>query len=222
MLKTHEITDLVSKPITPVVVGKVRFLAARENRNFATSTPAQRGFLDNLANQPLPASTAVEYQHPAAPPLPRRPADTPLSASELAWLQRLPADPTQVPHDDARTLASMATSLSPLTNTADHRLVTSIWDPVREFHDGNVARLQVQAANQPPPPIPPSALNALADAVAAENTQLAPHEAIGRASEMLSAAAATRNAAHQQRISDAATRAAAIAESARQRTAVTK
>ncbi len=71
------------------------------------------------------------YQHPGANPAPDMPAQ--LSAADLAWLQRLPTDPAAISYEDARVLAGMVQTLP--AGSADLRLVSSIWLPVKQVHD---------------------------------------------------------------------------------------
>lgn len=225
MLTTKQISDLIAKPITRTSQGRAAYLAAQEKqsgeRNGATSAN-QRRFLDDFQAVAVPESTATKYNHPGRPPLPFRKDGQPLSPSDLAWLQRLPADPTQVPHDDARQLATIAASLSPTKNPDDHRLVASAWEPIRDFHDSNEARLHLQAAQTTQPSLPSSTLPALADAVMSETPQLQPHEAIARAGQLLQDAAANRAITSDAAAAAASNTLARIADRMTKRTAVVK
>src|SRR4051812_16462012 len=73
-------------------------------------TSRQRAFLEQLADSPRNEVASVP-QHPeeVGRTAQRRGRDTgdDLTAVELAWLQRLPLDPSQVTFDDAAELARL-------------------------------------------------------------------------------------------------------------------
>lgn len=220
MLSSREVINLVEAAPTGMHLGKVAFMAGRENRSFERSTAQQRAFLAAMQRTPVP-DPAGTYRHPAAPPLPLRP-DGPLSAVELAWLQRLPADPTKVVFDDAQALAAMDASIKSAQHPADSRLVRSFWQPIKDMHDANANDVQLRAARRPLPPIPSEALGALADAYAHENAQITPQEALTRASAAIRDAAARRQGNRDAGIVQAQDRQAALVAAAQDRTAVTR
>jgi len=211
MTRASEIANLMRQSMPNR--GSVLFFQ-EQGRRSSTSGYTQRmlAFFDALYRVEAPRPEV--YTHPAAGHIPSRDR-VPLSPVELAWLNRLPQDPTQISWDDARTLASMANSLSSPKLSADRRLVDSVWNPVREIHDHAAAEVQLRNAERPLPMLP-DALGALADAVAMENPQLEPQDAIGRASRLLDQAAETRRATRERAI-DAARRQLADLEQAHER-----
>ena len=217
MLTPGEILGLLAKPVNGTQAGKVEYLAQREARpNPANGRPtqSQRAFLDAMRRVPVRLGTAA-YRHPETN-VQFRSSDDALTPAELAWLQRLPSDPAQVSYNDASALATLAKSVT----GADARLVNSVWQPVKEYHDRNVARLQLESAAQPLPQIPSEALNALADAIQAhpQTSNLTPAEAIARACEMLGEVAAIRSSARDQQIADAQGKVAAVDDATARRT----
>lgn len=221
MLSSREIVDIIAAPPTAMNMGKVRFLADREKkRSFSSSTRAQRAFIEAAQRTPV-ADPVGTYRHPAAQPLPMR-DNVPLSPVELAWLQRLPADPTQVSFDDAQALAAMDKAINPLQHPADSRLVRSVWAPVRDMHDANANEVQIRAARRPLPPMPHETLSALADAFLHENSQLNPQEALTRANAAIQDAAARRQGNRDAGIVAAQDGQAALVAAAKDRTTVTR
>lgn len=107
------------------------------------------------------------------------------TATDLAWLNRLPSDPAAVSYDDAVQLASLAAASSSFADPSGHRLVQSIWKPVKEVHDAKAAASALQQSRQQVHDEPGSAVDALADALAAEE-QFGPDEdARSRARRMI-------------------------------------
>jgi hypothetical protein len=218
MLKSSEITDVISKPMTGIVRGKVMQMANREQRITSNSTARQRQYLKALLD--MPPSNSATYNHPAEGKLPTRPENEPLSPSEISWLQLLPADPTKVTYNDAQTLAAMSQSLPPIKNSADRRLVDSIWLPVKEVHDLKAATTDLANAEHPIPYMP-DPLAAMADAVASENPHLEPEEAIARASRAIVDAKTIRITNRSRAITQAQDKVADLKNLAARRTAVT-
>jgi hypothetical protein len=183
MLTTDQILSVVNGLGRAGTKGRTQALrrANTQGPSRSTLTSAQNDFL--AAADEVPLQDLVQYQHPrAAGALPARSRTDPLSPSELAWLQRLPTDPAQIPFDDAQRLLALAASV---TKPDDLRLVRSIAAPVQEFHDRKQAEAAIANASQPPIAAPGETLGALADAIAAEYDQLQPEEAISRAGEVL-------------------------------------
>jgi len=230
MLTSKQITDLVAAdPNEPSVAGKVHYVrrSLTPGGMGARVGPASHhALMDDLAAQ-HPAGTATaeqQYRHPAADAKAHAPGrgGAPLTPSDLAWLNRLPTDPTQVSYDAASTLAGLASSLSGTQHTSDRRLVESVWSPVRELHDGNAARVALTAAQRPAPPVPSSALQALTDAIATEVPTLQPAEALSRAGTQLREALDKRATVRQQKVADARAAIARASEAAAVRTATTR
>lgn len=219
MLTTREMTDALTAPSTPTHRGRLAYLAHREAGKPITQTSQrQLAFLDDMLA--TPTVNVEKYVHPADQP-PRR-KEGPLTPAEIAWLQRIPADPAQVPHEDARTLAAMDASISLMEHPADSKLVRAVWAPVVSFHDRNAAQVALRNAQQPLPAIPSSALGAAADAHKAETPALTPSEAMARASQLVSDAAARRTGQREQDIARARAVIDEIDAADRQRTAVTR
>ncbi len=61
-----------------------------------------------------------------------------LGASDLAWIERLPADPAAVPLEDARRIVTMAVTHS--ADEGDARLLRSIAGPISRHHEIEHAR----------------------------------------------------------------------------------
>ncbi|MDQ6746901.1 MAG: hypothetical protein M3010_02160 [Candidatus Dormibacteraeota bacterium] len=227
MLPSRTILDLVSQPPSLGLKGKIAYhqRAQRTSMNAFNGPSSHQRFLDDLAAQceTLPPPTATASGHPADDPRARsvKPVDG-LAPSDLAWLTRLPADPAQVPYDDAVSLASLASGLSAFKYPSDARLLQSVWQPVKEIHDANAARVALDQAQTPVPSVPSSALSALTDAIAAEVPQLDSTEAVARAGAQLRDTLDKRTAARDTKIMDARAAIAAASEAAARRTAVTR
>ncbi len=200
-MTSRAIVDLISKPPTRLSQGKAAYVTAgRSGRPSAErATPKQEAFATAYANMQLP-DTQI-HRHPAAGPLPRR-EPGPLTPVELQWLGRFPSpvDPAAVTFEDAQALASMDSGVSALQHPADSRLLRSVWAPVRDHHDAKHAEAAIANATRPLPSLPSSTLGALADAIAAENDQLTPEEAVSRAGVMLREASIKREQARQAAI----------------------
>lgn len=191
-----------------------------------SNTTAMHGSTLTLAQQRLltdaeavPVAPRLGYAHPAATArsAARVRGDKPLTPSELAWLQRLPADPTQIPHADATRLITL---LQSVTSADDATLVRSIAAPVLEHHDGKQAEVDLANAQAPLVPAPASALPALADAIRDGHDQLMPDEILGRASTMMTKNGEQRRTQQAQRAADAQQTIDAVRSRAADRTAV--
>lgn len=220
MLTTQELTDLLAQPVTQVTRGRAMAMRQRAGNGSQAATAQQR-LLDDYRAAPIePPET---YPHPAAPPVGNRKDKGPLTQAETTWLTRTfppGQDPATVPHQDARALAALGSGVSPVTDPADARLVASIWDPIKAHHDGRQAQVAIRNA-RPQPPIPTSALPALAATVGAENPGLRPDEAIGRAGELVRTAADRREQARQDAIASAKHTQKRVAAASHDRTAPT-
>ena len=238
MLSSSRILDLVRKHPQRGIAGQVAVLRRNQSNGtggrmgMATSlTSAQDKLLKDLSADGPPPRGPQPYQHPGAGAVDRTyPGDrtartTPLTATELAWLNRLPTDPAQVSFADAKALAELKSSMGGGPELAsDRRLLDSIWAPIQEHHDLAAADVDIaNATNRPQlPPVPSSALPALADAVGNENDQLSSDEVITRANLLLRDAVSRRQAdadgvlqvAHSRRDAALARRAARTATTA--------
>lgn len=114
MLTSRQILDTVNALGPPGIRGRVETLR-RANIDGIRSdlTPSQAKFLDAAANTDV-QQQRQGYAHPAAgvPSTAAVRGDKPLSPSELAWLQRLPADPSAVSYDDARRVFTLLNAVS--------------------------------------------------------------------------------------------------------------
>ena len=229
MLSSKQIVDLVAAdPNEPSVAGKVHYLrrSLKSSMGVRTDPPSHYQLADDLASQHPAGTTTAEppYRHPANDPKALAPGrgGTPLSPSDVAWLNRLPSDPAQVSHGDATQLAGLSTSLAGTKHVSDARLVESVYAPVRELHDGAAAQAALTAAQRPAPPVPSSALQALTDAIATEVPTLQPAEALSRAGAALRDAMDKRATVRQQKVLDARAAIARASEAAAVRTATTR
>ncbi|MDQ1732687.1 MAG: hypothetical protein QOK10_2846, partial [Pseudonocardiales bacterium] len=180
------------------------------------TTTAQRKFLQEV--QSLPVQQRETYLHPERGPLPH-PDQGPLTGIEQLWLAGLPSDPSQVPFDDAQTLASIAAKVSKLKSPMDHKVIQRAWAPVKEYHDRAAATVALRNAAQSHAPIPSSTLGALAEAIQAENNQLDPSEALSRANQMIGEISAKRRAARDDALMKAREQMTAIDDAKHARTA---
>lgn len=220
MLSTDQISDVVRNLGATGNLGRTEALR-RANRDGLRSdlTMSQQRFLA-AADQVHRDSTPPRYAHPAEAATfdARARGDKPLTPAELAWLSRLPSDPQDVSFDDARQVFSLLNSVAAPDEV---RLLRSIADPIREFHDtmqahADLARTEASA----PLAAPQETLPALADAVAAENDQLEPDEAVSRASRMLTDLGQQRLADHAQRLAAARARIDEVGQTTAKRLAV--
>ncbi len=234
MLSSKKILDVVGAEPSAALAGKVAFLrrSLKTGMHGKSGPDSHHQFLADVAEQSAAAGPpGASYQHPADDPRVRavKPSEAGLSGSDVAWLNRLPADPAKVSHGDAVQLAGLAAGSAGLAGglpgsqaASDARLISSVWSPVREIHDANAARVALTAAQRPAPPVPSSALQALTDAIATEVPTLQPAEALNRAGTQLREALDKRNAAREQKVLDARAAIARASEAAAVRTATTR
>lgn len=228
MLTSDQVVDAIVNYGRPGGRGRARALDRinRTGMGTSTMTTAQRALVESIATAQVTAP-AAGYAHPAAEARTHRsPAPpgsesqaAPLTAAAVAFLQRLPEEPDKIPYDDAVEVFKMANG-----NVApqDAPLVRAVADPLRSFHDRRAADAQLAAAQEPPLRVPASALNALADAIAAENEQLHPAEALGRANDKIAELSRRRLQAHEERVEAARQRIAQLDADDARRTAVTR
>ncbi len=234
MLTSQQILDVVGAEPSAALAGKVAFMrrSLRTGMHGKSGPDSHHQFLADVAEQSAAAGPpGATYQHPADDPRVRavKPSEAGLSGSAIAWLSRLPADPAKVSHDDAIQLAGLAAGSAGLAGglpgsqaASDARLIQSVWEPVREIHDANAARAGLAAAQTSPPPVPSSAVRALADSIAAEVPDLSASEALGRAGSQLRDTLDNRVGARQQKVADARDAIARAQEAAAPRTATTR
>jgi len=228
MLTSKQITDAIAQdPNHPSAAGKVAYLrrSLKSSMGVRTDPASHYQFADDLAAQHTPGAPGAEpYRHPGNDPKAHAPGrgGTPLSPSDLAWIGRLPSDPTKMPYDDAVQLAGLSASLAGTQHASDARLVDSVWKPVQEVHDAGAARVALDQAQRSVPDVPSSAVRALADSIAAEVPNLQPAEALSRAGTQLREALDKRATVRQQKVLDARAAIARASEAASLRTATTR
>jgi len=223
MLHSTEITKLIASPPSGLTAGGLAHLARREH---GKGTVRQGAFLKDMQQQrPVgTAPTAESYNHPGRLAYRTKPRpDGALTPTELAWLGRLPDDPTKTSFDDAAALGQLAANISRMEHPTDHRLVQSYWQPVADHHDAAEAEVALSNARSTSLPTPPSStMPALVEAVTAEHAELTPGEATGRAKAMLEEATTKRGDARAQAIANAKDKLAALDDATRTRSAVTR
>jgi len=223
MLSSTEIVKAVTSTRSGGSAGSLAFLARREK---GKGTVKQTAFLKDMQQQrPVgTAPTAESYNHPGRLAYRTKPRpDGALTPTELAWLGRLPDDPTKTSFDDAAALGQLAANISRMEHPTDHRLVQSYWQPVADHHDAAEAEVALSNARSTSLPTPPSStMPALVEAVTAEHAELTPGEATGRAKAMLEEATTKRGDARAQAIANAKDKLAALDDATRTRSAVTR
>ena len=221
MLTTKDIISAIEAEPSPMQKGRLaamkRFKLDRTQRYPVTHPQFMR---DMLAVDPRDPITYVHPEQRVQPRPLRHGEEFTVSAVDIAWLQRLPHDPAQVTFDDAVQLAQLSGAVSKLRQPSEHRLLWSMWAPVKAIHDRKATEAALAQAQQPLPPVPSSALGALADAIAAEVPELRDDEVLSRAHSDLNAALERRAAARAKRVADAQRRLEEINAAETQRTAV--
>lgn len=126
-----------------------------------TTQSRQLAIIDRMLATPAPT-----YGEPANRRWWRRPpgaptaGEKPLTASDLAWLQRLPTDPAQMTEADVKALARMAAQVDDKTPVPgpDARLVASIYEPVVAHleRQARIEELKAEVGSRTAPPAPPA------------------------------------------------------------------
>lgn len=222
MLTTRQILDLIAGPsfgLAGAIAAARRFGATPSPNGPAQLSIEERRFIDDIEARQV--SRRVTYSHPAdavrgLPPNTK----TVLGPTDLAWLERLPADPAQITFQDATELAQLAANISKFDDRSDARLIEAIYAPVRDIHDRRAAETALQAAQQPLPPTPSSAVGALAAAIGRETSGLTATEIINRASDILLEDRKKREAAREYEIDRARAAIRALDDSIAERQAV--
>lgn len=209
-LTSKQVMSLISSPSSDRLKGSVE---AAKRFGMTTTGPfgssyggpvEQQRFLDDIQQVRSAAPADTRYLHPGQAAGAVAPnSDKPLSAADLAWLERLPRDPAAISWEDARQVAKMAQSIGAVSNPSDARLIRSVWQPLRIHHDRRLAEAELAAAEKPLPKVPSSAGGALAAALQAELPQHTPDEVMTRTEQMLSKLLDQRKADHAGRIAAA-------------------
>jgi hypothetical protein len=216
--------DLLSQSRwTGISTGKAKNQRSRLDRMRDEATLARRALLDELGSRGSDAKDKEpQHVHPEKTSRSiRREADD-LTPAELVWLQRLPVDPTQITHDEASRLAAMYSSISGMNAESSKQLVASIWLPVKAVHDQLVAADDLKRARQPLPPTPPTAVDAVAEALRYEHPDWHPSALAPTASELISNVLSGREQEHQRRLAAAQAAVERLRDEAADREALTK
>lgn len=104
-------------------------------------SPAQARVLDRLLALPLRAEPQSPPEPPWGPQFARVAADDrrALSAADVAWLDRLPGDPTEISETDARRLVQLAEVVK---DGSDAWLVGAKWDPLHAIWQRKVFEVE--------------------------------------------------------------------------------
>ena len=200
MLSSKDVIHLTTTPRTGMHRGKVEFQKQRLQTPRTSEETAQKALLEALITQP--AEGLQTYAHPGRDAQAVAGLSPQLTASDLAWIQRLPTEPDQIKYEDARTLAGMAQA-TPL-GSSDRRLVDSIWRPLEQLHDVAEAKVELTNATAAAVPTPPAATaTVLAAAIAREMPALTPDEANARARALLKEAV-DKQSESRRKVRDAA------------------
>jgi hypothetical protein len=186
-LTSKQLLDLYATPATTAgMAGRVESIKRASirlpNGGYSLLTNRLRAHLATLAPKRAPQR---HYDNPTA--VVRRPAQqaAPLTAADIAWLQRLPSDPAEISYEDAHTLARMDATWP--AGSPDARLVRSVLGPVRRYHDTKAA--QVDLENLQATPLrnvnKGEAVELLREALTRETPELHEDEASLRAGNLL-------------------------------------
>jgi hypothetical protein len=180
MSDTKRIIDLalrgprgINRGAAMAIKGRLEKAAVRGQRN-----QAQREFLSEFLDQPRAADRGA-YNHPrngAVTNVDRKKAA--LDPSDLAWLDRLPKDPTKLSLKQGHASQS------------DRRLVQSIYGPIKALHDKAEATHDLELARRPLQKISQTARAAVAEALCNDDPNLDPEMADVLARRELDAALA--------------------------------
>jgi hypothetical protein len=226
MLTSAQIMTLLDGLDKPGVHGRTTSIRRANTPAFGNResglTANQSKLLNAIDAMPRPARTG-RYVHPATAAAGVSKRADPLTAAQIAWLSGLPKDPAQTSHQDATEVFRLlaGSNFDDPQQRADKPLLRSIADPLRDFHDELQARADFAAAQAAPTPVPQDAIGALTDAILAENNQLTPAEAVGRADSTLREFSDRRLRDRQQRAAAAQRRIDEIAAARAERAQVT-
>jgi hypothetical protein len=113
----------------------------------------------------------------------------PLSPADIAWLDRLPKEPTEISSEDLRTLTTMAGRAA---SDGDRRLLETILGPVRAHHDRLERRSRLEdtiakasLSHQRDKDVEHLAISVLAERLHQETPELTEGEAEARARQAL-------------------------------------
>lgn len=187
-------TAMTTRELLKLLDGKQMNQGAAKAKLGRTGRPGhylpadQKRFLESV-------STAARPQRGAGPVHPeteasrnqyRRDKDEDLTPVELAWLQRLPLDPSKVTFDDAVRLAALAASIREAKTPASARLVQSVWEPVKHLHDERVAKDRAERVREPLGKLPKTTVGAIADALMEEHPGVSREALMHEAREIVS------------------------------------
>jgi hypothetical protein len=152
-LSSEEVLELAGADLT-TATGRGRVLAGARY-NTPANSPERRLAEALVGTVPQPtederrelqrrvdSTTVVGPRNPATVvEVPDSVERTPLSPADIAWLDRLPTEPTEISAEDLRTITAMAGRAS---SDGDRRLLETILGPVRAHHDRLERRSRLQ------------------------------------------------------------------------------
>jgi hypothetical protein len=184
-IKSSDLTDLFSQPWTNGMSGRIEALRRNAGTNSTGYSTFPNAHVQALRAMIPDRPPRKHYDNPTS--VGARPAAViePLTASDVAWLERLPTDPKDVSYDDARQLARLDGEFK---SAGDRRLVRSILDPVRRYHNTLEAQAALENVTNNPAPVVQrgAALQMLSDAIRSETGDVLTSEEVhSRAAVML-------------------------------------
>lgn len=198
-LTTQELFRLLDgKQMT---IGRAAGILSRD-RHRPSLPAAQRAFVqtvhDTLRERPAPPPPHPEAA--ARTSTTRRDATADLTPVELAWLDRLPRDPSQIRFEDAAELAALAGSINKMRTPQSARLVDAVWLPVKAIHDRRAADAQLAQARRPMPSLPPETKDAVLAALAAQKMEISSEALHAEAAKLIDDFNAARSNAHESNL----------------------
>ena len=130
---------------SPMAKGAIRSMLRRADDTTDPARPFAEMLLAVPERQaPEPAATnPTRRLRPIPSSTPRRS----LSPADLAWIERLPAEPADVPAADVATLAEM---LQLADSASDRRLLERVFGPIKAHHDRAEAQAELDARQATP------------------------------------------------------------------------
>jgi hypothetical protein len=204
MLTVDELLSLVAlDPAAPGAKGKIEGMRRRAHSHQSVA----RSVLDEIREVPRRAP-APQYQSPLNKPLPLLydpdggQKVVPFTASDVAWLQRLPADPAAIRDSEIEQLMHLVATAEP--KSGDARLVGSIFKPVQQLHARRRAEAQLAGVRAlPVVEVPRRLKEALAQTIQLETPDLHEDEVGFRSSRLLAEAIAVRDKNRSQLVESA-------------------
>ncbi|WP_157720033.1 hypothetical protein [Microlunatus sagamiharensis] len=172
----------------------------RQLRASAT-TVAEKQFWESMWDTTATTAQVTNYDNPVRRVSIRPGKARPLDAADLAWIQRLPADPAKISPEDVQALKGMASQAA--MGTSDHRLIRAVLGPVETYHAKREAEANLANLSRPLTQIPANAADALSAILAREVPDLRDDERYSRASAMVRDAVNHRRDLHLDQVAEA-------------------